>query len=295
VKPAPPEGAAVTPAESSPGHHRFSHEAMATVFEVHCAHPDARYARQAAEAAFDLVDRLEQELSRFIGNSDVSRINALAAGEATRVTPWALDCLLIAQRMREVTGGAFDVALGTGLESLELDPDSFTVFARQVGVQVDLGGIGKGFAVDRVAELLAEDWGIERALVHGGFSSVLALDGPAVEEGWALTLSAPGSGRTLARLAARDRAFSASGTRKGEHIRDPRTGSAVEGRAAWVALPRAGEGREDAGAIAEALSTAFMVLSEHEIAQLHRRWPGLEAWLVRPGADGQPAVVHLPA
>ena len=46
--------------------HRFSHEAMATVFEVHCDHPDARYAGQAAHAAFELVDRLEQQLSRFV-------------------------------------------------------------------------------------------------------------------------------------------------------------------------------------------------------------------------------------
>jgi thiamine biosynthesis lipoprotein len=294
VRPQIPEGAAVTPVEAA-GLHRFSHEAMATVFEVHCAHPDARYARQAADAAFSLVDRLERELSRFIGNSDVSRINGLSAGQATRVSPSTLECLVVARRMHEITGGAFDVSLGSGLGALELDPDDFTVHALRTGVRVDLGGIGKGHAVDRAAELLAEDWGIEQVLVHGGWSSVLALSPPPDAEGWTLTLTSPASGERVARPCARHQAFSASGARKGGHIRDPRTGRPALGRAAWVALPRAGEGREDAAAVAEALSTAFMVLSEQEIAALHGRWPGLEAWLVLSRDGGETGVLHLPA
>ena len=211
--------------------HRFSHEAMATVFEIHCDHADARYAGQAAVEAFALVDRLEQQLSRFVGNSDVSRVNALAAGEATRVSPWTLECLEIALRMHEVTGGAFDVSLGSGLEGLELDPEEFAVRAGADGIRVDLGGIGKGYAVDRVAELL-EEWGIPRALVHGGFSSVRALDAPADADGWALALRAPGPGDTpvLARLSAVQRSLSASGTQKGAHIRDPRSGSPAPSR-----------------------------------------------------------------
>ncbi len=59
---------------------RFSHEAMATTFEILIVHEDERYARQAAMAAFHEVDRLEAELSRFIEHSDVSRINNLPAG-----------------------------------------------------------------------------------------------------------------------------------------------------------------------------------------------------------------------
>ena len=94
---------------------RFSHEAMATVFEVHAVHDDGRYAEQAAQAAFDLVDRLERELSRFIPNSDISRINELAPGERTRVAPTTLECLVIARHAFELTGGAFDVSIGTGL------------------------------------------------------------------------------------------------------------------------------------------------------------------------------------
>ncbi len=218
---------------------RFSHEAMATVFEVHAAHPDRRYAAQAAQAAFDLADRLERELSRFVPNSDISRVNQLAAGGSTRVGPSAMECLVIARHMFDLTGGAFDVSIGTGLPSLEIDPDVCLVRAARSGVRIDLGGIGKGYAVDLMAELL-EEWGLETALVHGGFSSVLALEAPPALDGWPLTLSDPGdSSRVLAHLSVRQTALGASGRRKGDHIVEPRTGEPARGRrAAWVAVPR---------------------------------------------------------
>ena len=125
---------------------------MATVFEVHAVHEDNRYAAQAAQAAFDLTDRLERELSRFIPNSDIGRINALATGERTQVTPTTIECLVIARHAYELTGGAFDVSIGTGLASLELDVDSCEVRATQAGVKIDLGGVGKGCATQSLAQ-----------------------------------------------------------------------------------------------------------------------------------------------
>ena len=302
-------GAALALGEAGPlrGTHRFSHAAMATVFEVHCAHADAGYARQAAQAAFDLVDRLELELSRFIANSDISRINHLAAGESTRVSPGTMECLEISWHLHTLTGGVFDVSIGSGIEHLELVPEAFAVHAREGGTRLDLGGIGKGYAVDRMAELL-EEWEISRALVHGGFSSVLALEAPPDRDGWPLTLSTPGLGdHVFVRLSARQMALSASGTRKGAHIRDPRSGRTVQGRAAWAALPRRVEeaGNADAGwpdalrtpaAVAEGLSTAFMILPVEDIAGLCGKRPGIEAWLVREPTEGgsrAAALVHL--
>ena len=280
------------------GVRRFSHEAMATVFEVHSVHADAQYAAQAAQAAFDLVDRLERELSRFLPNSDVARISRLAAGETTRVSDATMECLVIARHVFDLTGGAFDVSVGTGLPSLELDADKGVVRAATGDVRIDLGGIGKGYAVDLMAELL-EEWGIERALVHGGFSSVLALEGPADRDGWPLTLSDPASPSTvLARLSVRQTALGASGLRKGDHIVDPRTGRPVRGRrAAWAAVPRpkpAGAGapttdhaRLAPAAVADALTTAFMLLRLKDIDSLCQRNPGLEAWIL-PSAAGGP-------
>lgn len=281
------------------GVRRFSHEAMATVFEVYAVHADEQYAAQAAHAAFDLTDRLEQELSRFLPNSDIARVNQLAAGEGTRVTPSTLECLVIARHVYDLTGGAFDVSIGTGLPSLEFDADGFVVRATRDGVRVDLGGIGKGYAVDLMAELL-EDWGLQLTLVHGGFSSVLALEAPEGSHGWPLTLSDPAApSRVLVRLSARQTALGASGLRKGPHIVDPRTGEPVRGRlAAWVAVPRPETGSEQrpraaATAVTDALATAFMLLNEDEIAALCERTPGLEAWILGESASGESDLQHF--
>jgi thiamine biosynthesis lipoprotein len=278
---------------------RFSHQAMATVFEVYAVHPDPAYAAQAAQAAFDLVDRLERQLSRFIGNSDIARINDLRAGEVARVSPSTLEGLLIARHVFDLTGGAFDPSIGTGLPRLELDADRCAVRATAGGIRLDLGAIGKGYAADLMAELL-EEWGLGAALVHGGFSSVLALDPPAGDDGWPLTLSDPARpSQVLARLAVRQTALGASGVRKGDHIVDPRTGEPVRGRrAAWAAVPRpdaargnppaegGGAPRLAAAAVADALSTAFMLLAPQEIAALCEASPGLEAWILpQPAAD----------
>lgn len=277
---------------------RYSHEAMHTVFEVYALHPDERYAAQAAEAAFALTQRLERDLSRFIANSDISRINRLEVGDATRVGPDTLECLLIARHMFEVTDGAFDISIGTGLSSLDLDEGAFMVRATRAGVRLDLGGIGKGYAVDLMADVL-EEWGLHAALIHGGFSSVLALDGPEDGEGWPLTLSDPAApARVLARLSACQTSLGASGLRKGDHIVDPRTGEPVRGRrAAWVATQRvatpkhaaaaSGAPRLAVTAVTDALTTACMVMGVDEIEALCARSPGLEAWVLEDhGQDG---------
>ena len=268
---------------------RFSHEAMATVYEVYAVHADRQYAGQAAHASFDLVDRLERELSRFLPNSDVARINHLAAGESARVAPSTLECLVIARHMFDLTGGAFDVSIGTGMPSLEFDTEESIVRATADGVRVDLGGIGKGYAVDLMAELL-EDWGLTAVLVHGGFSSVLALEPPGTGGGWPLTLSDPGEPSTvLERLSVRQTALGASGVRKRDHIVDPRTGGPVCGRrAAWVIVPRpqapaadaAPQHRAAAAAVTDALTTACMLLGRDEIDALCRNSPGVEAWIL---------------
>lgn len=288
------------------GLRRFSHEAMATVFEVYVEHPDDRYAAQAAHAAFDLVDRLERDLSRFLPNSDIARINQLPAGASTRVSAATLECLAIARHVFHLTGGAFDVSIGTGLLSLDLE-DDFSVLATRAGVRLDLGAVGKGYAVDRMADVL-EEWGLCQALVHGGFSSVLALDAPTGRDGWPLTLSDPGErSRVLAHLSVRQAALGASGVRKGDHIVDPRTGQPARGRvAAWVELPRprpagseapAGETLpRAAAAIADGLTTAFMLLSPEEIAGLCDGHPGLEAWILPPrGPQDEPFLLHFGA
>ncbi|MBN2270790.1 MAG: FAD:protein FMN transferase [Sedimentisphaerales bacterium] len=279
---------------------RFCHEAMATAFEVIVVHEDERYAQQAAAAAFDEVDRLEAELSRFIENSDISRINSARLDERLVVGLATFECLEISRRVYEDTKGAFDITIGSllkcwrndkgeprtpgeqelnlarkhaGTDLLLLNGDEHTVEVVSEGVQVDLGGMGKGYAVDQMANLLRE-WGIDIALIHGGYSSVLAIDGPADMKGWPVTMSDPGKGkRTLAKLHFQRRALSGSGVQKGRHIMDPRTGRPAKGRrAAWSSTLDAATG--------DALSTAFMIMEPDEIEEYCRRYPDALAMVI---------------
>ena len=282
------------------GMKRFSHEAMATAFEVIVVHEDDRYARQAAAAAFAEVDRLEADLSRFIENSDISRINNLPANQPLLIGLAAFECLQLSARMYAETNGAFDITIGslldcwrneddtprtpsqeelnlarrhTGMGLLKLDEVEHTIELLAAPMQIDLGGIGKGYAVDRMAELL-RDWSIDTALISGGYSSVLALDAPAGMKGWPLTLSDPGNRKQiLARPNLKHRALSGSGLQKGRHIIDPRTARLVKGRrAAWACAPDA--------ATADALSTAFMVMTADEIKKYCLRHPDVLAMLI---------------
>jgi len=293
MSPAAPEfdGSLGLASRAVPGVRRFSHDAMNTVFEVFAVHDDEKYVAGASQAVFALVDRLENELSRFRPNSDITRINHLAAGASTRVGEAALECLLIARHLYDLSGGAFDIAIGTGLPTLELDLDESVVRATADGVRIDLGGIGKGYAVDLMAEML-EEWDLSRAFVHGGFSSLVALDAPEGQDGWPLTISDPvDPSRVLARLSMRQSALAASGIRKGDHILDPRTLVPVRARrGAWVAMPRPEAASNPApapriapAAVADALTTAFMLLSADEIAALVAASPGLQAWILADG------------
>jgi thiamine biosynthesis lipoprotein len=293
--------------------HRFTHQAMATVFEIVCVHEDRGYAGQAVRAAFDRIDRLETELTCHRSSSDISRINRLKSGETTSVGMWTMECLLLARHFHAETGGAFDVSLGSGIEAVEMMPADFSVRIHTDKVHLNLGGIGKGYAIDRAGELLQE-WEINRAVVHGGFSSVLVLDPPPDREGWPLTLSLPATATVLSSIVARRQAWSASGIRKRDHIVDPRTGLPVRNRSAvWVSGPleslsavyRGNNSTVPAGifetgdspaAVAEALSTAFMIMPMEEIANYCLRYPGVEARLLNSDPSGpavSPVMVHF--
>jgi thiamine biosynthesis lipoprotein len=285
-KPPPPETTYVSSDWAAVADvHRFSHQAMATTFEVIIQCEDKTYAQQVARAAFDEVDRIEGELSRYLETSDVARINNLPALRSLPLSLDTFECLRISAEIHAQTNGAFDVTVGllvdcwrdkdkkprtpspeelqyarehTGMDLIAFDEPTHAVALMKSPVRVDLGGVGKGYGVDRMAEMLRE-WSIERALIHGGFSSVLALDAPQEMKGWPVTLSHPNNrSRTLGRLQLQHVAVSGSGLEKGRHIIDPRTGEpAARKIATWSVAPDA--------ARADALSTAFMVMTLEEV------------------------------
>lgn len=308
--------------DSLPAALRFFHNAMATTFEVIIIHKDATYAQQAAWAAFDELDKLEQQLSRFVENSDISRINNLAANQPLQIGLAAFECLQLCTSLYNQTNGAFDITIGslmdcwlsedktmripskerlkqarqrTGLHLIKLDETDHTVQLLTSPVQIDLGGIGKGYAIDQMAKLLS-DWSIDTALIQGGCSSVLALRRPHNTKGWHLTLSNPhrrfasqtrssGGKQTLAHLYLQDRAISGSGLQKGPHIIDPRTAQPARGkRAAWAAAPTA--------ATADAFSTAFMVMSPDQIKQYCLGHPDTLAMLIAEEQNGKEKILR---
>ncbi len=252
---------------------RFEHDAMACTFELLLCEPDARYAAQAADEAFAELDRLEAELSRFVPTSDVARINRLQPGEAVAVCEATLECLELADQVARLTGGAFDVAYASDPpaagEPLMVDRRGARVAVTRAGVRLDLGGIGKGYALDRLARLLRQ-WDITCALLHAGQSTALACGPGPGGEGWRLPLRDPrGADHTLGHVCLRDAALSGSGrTLHGAHIVDPRAGTAAAGHlAAWALAPSA--------ALADGLSTAAMVLDEAAIRQVCRQADGV--------------------
>ena len=261
---------------NEPAIHVFNHHAMATQFQVRIADEEKTYAAQTAQAAFALTDELESHLSRFRPNSDISQIAQLAPGEKLRLSEPVFACLEIAKKMELATHGAFSVCAAT-LQSQPAQPqwtllkEQFSIRCGGGKLEFDLGAIGKGFALDRMAELLRE-WDCRSFLLVAGGSSILAGDAPAGTAGWSCGL---GDDNSPQRYWLKNGSLSGSGVAvQGQHIFDPRTGRPGSRRnRAWAWSPNAAE--------SDALSTACMILDETEIAEVTDKNPD---WLVFLGA-----------
>ena len=254
--------AARTEVTTMPEIHQFNHRAMATHFQVRIADQEKTYAAQAAQASFDLVDKLESQLSRFRTNSDIAQLALLAPGEKLRVSEPAFSCLQIAKHMEQLTRSAFcatPAALQTqpSLPQWDLVPSEFSILCIDGRLEFDLGAIGKGFALDRMAELLGQ-WECPSFLLVAGGSSILAGDPPPDLPGWSCGL---GDDDSPHRIYLTHSSLSGSGLAvKGAHIFDPRTGQAATRQSrAWILANTAAE--------SDALSTACMVLSESELEE----------------------------
>jgi thiamine biosynthesis lipoprotein len=239
----------------------LTHQAMATEFAVLLPACNAE-ASDAVLEALEMLDGIESRLTVYRDESEVSQINRRAADEPVEVSPEVFGILKRAVYWSEKTNGAFDITAGplvdvwgftkrtgkkpddeeislarerSGYQKMVLDESNRTVSFSVEGMAINLGGIGKGYALDQLASTLIER-GVENFLVHGGQSSIIARgdQSPGSGLGWAVGISHPTKPRRrVAGIWLRNGSLGTSGSgkqffhhqgRRYGHVIDPRTG-----------------------------------------------------------------------
>ena len=277
---------------------------MGTVLEVTLEAPDEAAGQAAIDACFALGSELERIFTTFDPASPTQRLNASAGGGPFPAPQPLIQLLRVSKTYAEQTQGAFDVTVGPLValwrEAARADrwpsPGALAEARQQVGWQriqigaegvrlaagmsVDFGGIAKGWALDRMGELL-QARGIRSALLNFGGSSLLGMGAPSDAPGWRVLVTG-GPGGVVGSVLLRDRSLSVSASlgqfreiqgRRVGHVIDPRSGEPLlRGTLSAVLAPR--------GDLAEALSTALLVLSPEEGLALVERTRDTEALLV---------------
>jgi len=283
---------------------------MGTVLELSLRGADAAGLARARDRAFAIAERLDALVSRYRDGSDVVRMNAGAGGAPIAVAPDTAALLRASLEHAARVQGAFDVTVGPLVElwtrAAEADqlpspaelarararvgPEHVQIGADdrvrlEAGSAIDLGGIAKGWALDRMLPVLRAE-GVTSALLSFGQSSVQALGAPPDAPGWRLLARAP-EGGFAGIVVLRDVALSVSGSlgqwsqiekRRFGHVLDPRSGWPLDARREALVVAPSGE-------LAEVLSTALLVLGEEQGIALVARREGCEALLL--DADGR--------
>jgi thiamine biosynthesis lipoprotein len=308
-----------TPAPEKPAAEyllEIGRRAMACEFHVYVNAGQHEQSADHAVAALDRVDALEQQLSVYREHSELCRINRQAHQRAMTVEGRLFALLQLALELSAGTGGAFDITAGpisklwgfyrregrvpgteeieavlsrVGSQHVELTPAAQSIRLMRPGMELNLGGIGKGYALDRCAELLLER-GVGDFLIHGGQSSVLGRGSRAGleegERGWSIALRHPLKDEVrLGELWLDNRALGTSGSahqffyhqgRRYSHILDPRTARPAEGMLSTTVLA-------PTAALADALATAFFVMGVEASLEYCRERPEVGAVLISPG------------
>jgi thiamine biosynthesis lipoprotein len=259
-----------------PGAHRLARvetadEAMGTTFSVVAYGEERAELDSAVAAAFEEVHRLDRMLSNYDSKSEWSEVNRGAGLHPVAVSHELFQLLAECMRYSRESEGAFDITVGplmktwgfyngegllphsaavtavlerVGYRHVRLDAG--TVRFDRAGVELDPGGIGKGYVVDRMADELRAR-GVSAALISGGGSSIYGMGAPPdAPEGWRVTIRAPGDPhRVAAEVSLKDLSLSTSGSyekffwaagRRYSHIMDPRTGYPAQGSASVSVL-----------------------------------------------------------
>jgi thiamine biosynthesis lipoprotein len=289
---------------------------MACAYAIVAYGDDAGALPRILEAAFDEVDRIDRLMSHYKPESPLSRLNREAAAGPVVVTPELFDFIAACLRYSRDSDGAFDITVGPlmktwgffrgggrlpsaqevedvrgriGYAHVVLDATARTVRFDRPGIELDLGGIAKGYAVDRVVDLLRREH-VAAALVSAGGSTIYALGAPPGRDAWDVDIQDPvDSGRIALTVPLRDRALSVAGRaekwfeRDGvvySHIMDPRTARPVQGILGVAVLT-------STGTAGDALDDALFVQGVERSRAYLRRLPATEAIFFLP-ADARP-------
>lgn len=304
-------------AANSAVRYEASHDAMGTVFTVAAYGQDANYLAEVTNEAFEEIDRLDAQMSNYKPESELSGINRDAASREVLVEPQLLRLLQGALRYSAETNGAFDITVGplmkswgffrgqgrlpaeseiaqilkrTGYRHLRLDTVRRTVRFDAPGIELDLGGIAKGYAVDRAVEILRSN-DVTSALVSSGTSSIYALGNPPGERGWRVTVRDPyDQNKGADTFYLRNYSLSTSGNYEKffklggkvySHIMNPRRGRPVEKMLSATVLAAL-------TTESDALSTAFYVLGVEGSRKYLASHPNLAVLFYQPtGAKGR--------
>ena len=293
-----------------------SQPAMGTLFEILMYGADARNLSAAARQALSLIVELDNQLSRWKQGSEISYINRHAAEKAVRVEPELFDLLIRSRELWRETDGAFDITVAplvkawgfydkegrlpprkeieaalqlVGMNRVRLDEEARTIRFEKHGMELDLGGIGKGFAVDRAVEFL-QSCSIEGALVNSGASTVYAIGSPPEQDGWHIGIRHPeNEDKAVATIALRDGSISTSGApekvfeiegKRYSHILDPRTGFPTRGMVSASAMATCATDTD-------ALATSFYLLGTDRTRAYCKTHPDVKAILIPEQASDE--------
>lgn len=290
------------PVAAQPVRVEESRYAMGSLYVIEAWGEDQAQLRKALNDALDEVDRLDRLLSHYKKESELSRVNREAWPGPVRIDQELFDLLEASLSYSRASRGAFDVTVGPlmrawgffrgdgryprdaerrealahiGYRKVRLERVTRTITFTQRGVELDLGGIGKGYAVDRAAAVLRRA-GVGAALISAGGSSIIAIGHPPGQPAWTVSLQDPyDAEKTALSIQLRDEALSVSGSaekffelngRRYSHIMDPRTGHPVESVLSVAVVSRT-------GIDGDALDNAFFVLGPRRANGLRRRYP----------------------
>lgn len=309
-----------------------SHQAMGTVFTVVAYGSNSSYLGEVTGQVFQEIDSLDDQMSNYKPDSELSLINRDASSQAVIVEPTLFNLIQDSLRYSRESGGDFDITVGPlmkawgffrgrgrlpsqselsqvlkriGYQHVKLDSAKRTIRFDEPGIEIDLGAIAKGYAVDQAVQILRSN-GIKDALVSSGTSSIYAVGSPPGQSGWKISVRNPvDKSQAACVLRLQNLSLSVSGDYEKffelggkiyAHVMDPHTGMPVKNMLSTaVVSPSATD--------SDALSTSFFVEGPSPARDYLNHHPNLTAILFLPADSGhsykqivqKSSVIRLPA